>query len=170
MAHGYRRTEPPTRYDLGPADQPPPPPSAAPGPRPAPASVRVAALMLRLGGLATAAFGVLAGYAGVEGAGFGQGWPDGWVAYLTGVGLAGGAAYVFAGLILFAFGRKVRRGRRWARLLVLGVAALTVGGTLYTGLVGPGNANALFGLVFPVLYLVLLNTPAARSWYRDRTY
>jgi hypothetical protein len=28
----------------------------------------------------------------------------------------------------------------------------------------------LVGLVFPVLYLILLNTRAARSWFRARTY
>jgi hypothetical protein len=162
MAYGYHPTYPPTRVDLGPGD--------VPTPKRAPASVRVAAAVLSVTGLALLAIGALAGYASLAGPDFGAGWPGGWVSYLDSVGLAGGAVYVFAGLVLLAFGRRIRRGGRFARAIVVGVSALTIGSTLYTGLVGPGGANALLGLVVPVSLLVLLYLPAARSWYRDRTY
>ena len=54
---------------------------------------------------------------------------------------------------------------------VIVLSALSIAGTLYDGLAATGtHTNALGGLVFPVLYLVLLNTPAARSWFRSHTY
>jgi len=50
---------------------------------------------------------------------------------------------------------------------VLVLSGLSVVATLYTGLVRDGETNALTGLVVPVIYLVLLNTTAARSWFRS---
>jgi hypothetical protein len=93
--------------------------------------------------------------------------------YLVGLGLVGFAWYVHAnlaaaaawasaGLVVMFFGRKLHRGRRWARTLLLAASAVALGATLYAG----SRTYVLFGLVCPVLYLVLLNTPAARAWFR----
>ena len=84
---------------------------------------------------------------------------------------AGQLAYVvagaiaFAGLITIVLGRKLQRGRQWARILMiiwtlLGIAA-AVFSTVYSG-----DIRAAAGVTFPALYLILLNTPAARAWFR----
>jgi hypothetical protein len=165
MSSTFHPNYPPTRYDLGYADEP------RPGPRSAPPSVRVAALIGYLTGLTLVGIGVLAGMVTLGAGGSLAGDRSGLVyGYLREIGLAGGAVRVFAGLVVLVLARKLRRGRRWTRLLVVALSALTVGATLYTGLVGPGDTDALFGLVLPVVYLVLLYLPSARSWFRDRTY
>jgi hypothetical protein len=65
----------------------------------------------------------------------------------------------------------LHRGRQWARVFVLAVSAVAASATLYDGLAGSGaRVNVLVGLVCPVLYLVLLNTPAARAWFARRGY
>lgn len=159
MSAAYSHNYPPTRYDYGPAE---------PVRRSAPASVHVVALIQYFVGLLLLAAGAAAGWFAVatpRGAS-----PD-LPVDLTGAGLAVGAVLVFAGLVVIAIGRKLQRGKRWARALVLALSVVGIVTTLYDGLVAhTGNSNVLGGLVLPVVYLVLLNLPAARSWYRNRTY
>ncbi|GEM_PF-4599531 len=91
--------------------------------------------------------------------------------YLRTATIAIAAVFAFGGLVTVVVGRRLQRGRQWARVLVLVLSGVLLAWTLYNGLVGPGDrANALGGLVAPVLYLVLLNTRAARSWFTDRSY
>jgi hypothetical protein len=156
MSDRDRTNYPTTRFDLG---------EAAEKRRSAPAPVHAAALLLYLGGLILFAMAVVAGGGGSAfGGAFDQ------VAATDG-GLPLAAVYVFVGLFTFAMGRKVQRGRGWARGLVVILSLVSIAVTLYTGFNSPdGTSNVLLGLVFPVLYLILLFTPAARSWFRDRTY
>jgi hypothetical protein len=126
--------------------------------RSAPASVHLVAILQYLGGLALVVIAALM----LLVAGGGR--------LRTGA-IPVAALLVFVGLVVIAIGRKLQRGRQWARVLVIVLSALSIAGTLYDGLVATGtHTNALGGLVFPVLYLVLLNTPAARSWFRSHTY
>jgi hypothetical protein len=162
MSYGYSPNYPPTRIDHGYPD------AAEPVRRSAPASVHLVAIMQYVGGL------VLLGIGGAAAA-YDLGYLDpasiGPVgADLPKGGLAVAAVFAFGGLLALAIGRKVQRGRQWARVLVLVLAVLGVVSTLYNGLVLAGQTNALVGLVLPVLYLVLLNTGAARSWFSRHTY
>jgi hypothetical protein len=86
---------------------------------------------------------------------------------LTGAGIAIAALALVAGLIAIAIGRRVHRGKQWARVLVLILSAVSLAANVYT-LVTTGVADPLSGLVLPTLYLVLLNTRAARDWFRYR--
>jgi hypothetical protein len=86
------------------------------------------------------------------------------------LGLATGAVAVFIGLLVLVLARKLQRGRQWVRVLVVVASAFAITTTLYNGLVGTGDTNALFGLVFPVIFVVLLNLTAARSYFSRRAY
>lgn len=86
------------------------------------------------------------------------------------VGFLGALGLSLGALVAIALGRRLRRGRQWARLVVIAFSVLNLGATLYIGLVAGGRANALFGLVVPVLYLIGLNTRSARSWFASRDY
>jgi hypothetical protein len=136
--------------------------------RSAPASVRVLATVQYLAGLALLA---VAGLIVLTAAG-GTRYTDpvsGHLLHSQGVSAAG--LYGFAGLFVLVIGRKLHRGRQWARVFVLAVSVVTASATLYDGLAGTGTrTNVLIGLVCPVVYLVLLNTAAARAWYARRGY
>jgi hypothetical protein len=158
MSYGDRANYPPTRYDLGES-------ADSQARRSAPAPVHAVALLLYLGGLILFALAVVAATGGSL---FDQGLDQ---VPAVGGGLPLAAIYGFIGLFMLAIGRKVQRGRGWARVLVILLSLVSVAVTLYTGFRSPdGTSNVLLGLVFPVLYLILLFTPSARSWFRDRTY
>jgi hypothetical protein len=162
MSYGYSPSYPPTRYDYG---------YAEPTRRSAPASVHLVAIMQYLGGLVLLVIGAVAAAFALGGGRYlDTGAASPVAADLRGAGLATGAVFVFGGLLTMVIGRKVQRGRQWARVLVLLLSVLSVAFTLYSGLVLGGDTNALFGLVVPVLYVVLLSMPAARSWFRSHTY
>jgi hypothetical protein len=131
--------------------------------RGAPASVRVLAITQYLAGLA-----LLGAAALITAAAFG---PDRYVpAHLpVSPDLPAAGLYGFIGLVVLVVGRKLHRGRQWARVFVLALSAVAASATLYDGLAGTGaRTNVLLGFVCPVLYLVLLNTPAARAWFARR--
>jgi hypothetical protein len=141
-----------------------------PGRHSAPASVHVVAVLQYLVGVA---FLLVAGLSALVAFGAGRYNQNlhGADGLLTHIGLAVAAVLAFVGLLVIGIGRKLQRGRQWARILVLVLSVLSLVGTVYDGLLGTGNqANALGGVVFPVLYLILLNTRAARSWFRSHTY
>lgn len=87
----------------------------------------------------------------------------------TVLGVAAGIVALF-GLITIVLGRKLQRGRQWARVIVLILSVFS--------LVSLGAAIALTqrvdvsvaSVAYPVLCLILLNTAAARSWFRYRTW
>ncbi|MEV4516021.1 hypothetical protein AB0K00_44565 [Dactylosporangium sp. NPDC049525] len=80
---------------------------------------------------------------------------------------------VFAtvGLIAIVLGRKVQRGRNWARVLLtlLNVLSLvSVAWQVYS--TSLFTVATIVSAAVPVLFLILLNTRAARSWCRYGTY
>jgi hypothetical protein len=86
---------------------------------------------------------------------------------VTGAGIAIAALALVAGLIAISIGRRVHRGKQWARVVVLVLSAFSLAANVYS-LVTTGVADPLSGLVLPTLYLVLLNTRPARDWFRYR--
>jgi hypothetical protein len=90
---------------------------------------------------------------------------------LTGLVAVGVAVFAVVGLVAIVLGRKVQRGRNWARVLLSvlnGLSLASVAWQVYsTGLL---NASAIVSLALPALSLILLNTRAARSWCHYRTY
>jgi hypothetical protein len=84
---------------------------------------------------------------------------------LTGAGgIIAGALGVVA-LLWLVIARKLQRGRQWARITVLMLSVLSIAATAYD-VWRLADRQLLPGLAFPVLYLLLLNTRAARSWFR----
>ncbi len=165
MSYGYHPTYPPTRYDYGSLEP------LEPVRRSAPPSVHTVAIMQYLGGLALLLGGAAAMlFALGSGRYLDQGQVSPIAVDLRDMGLAVGAVLVFGGLLTIAIGRRLQRGRQWARVLVLVLSVLSIATTLYNGLVAQGDTNVLLGLVIPVLYVALLNTSAARSWFRGRSY
>ena len=75
-------------------------------------------------------------------------------------------AAAISGVVALLLGRMVHRGRQWARVLLFVLSGLNIAG------VGLSIASAQevwpysLGLVYPALCLVLLNTSAARLWFR----
>jgi len=152
--------EPPDYYG------PPPPPPPQYGMRGAPAGVHIVAIMQYLTGL------VLILAAGIIGVlKFNDGRigdtevPESIRGAVTGFGLPIAALALVAGFVVLSIGRRIHRGRRGARLLVIVLSALSLGINVYT-LVTKGVADPLSGLVLPTIYLVLLNTPPVRAWFR----
>ncbi|HEV7897229.1 MAG TPA: hypothetical protein VGP31_05235 [Planosporangium sp.] len=163
MSYGQTDSYPPAGYDEAHA--------SAPVRRSAPPSVHVVAVLGYLAGLALVTAGVgawvvsLGGGRSLDVSRFSQVVVD-----LRDMGLAAGAVIGFVGLLVMVLARKLQRGRQWVRVLVVALSAFAITVTLYDGLLGQGNANALFGLVFPVIFVVLLSLPPARSWFRRRDY
>lgn len=161
----------------------------------APASVHTAAILIYLGGLLMLVVTLLAGLvtvgvlnpdaSGQMPAGAGR-------AVATAGALVTGVLFVMT-CCYFILGRKLQRGRQWARVLVLlltgfalvgiavqvfqqasGLDTATFGipglefSSLNTGAVGWATiAGQAAG---PLLFILLLNTRAARSWFSRHTY
>ena len=65
--------------------------------------------------------------------------------------------------------RSLQRGQQWARMTVLTLAMLSIGMTLYDAW-RFRDGPVLVGLALPLLYVLLLSTRAARSWFRWGTW
>jgi hypothetical protein len=74
------------------------------------------------------------------------------------------------GLITVFLGRKLQRGRQWARVVVLMLSLLSLAAVVASVAVEQRIDVSVAGVAYPVLCLVLLNTGAARSWFRYRTW
>ncbi|MEU7868837.1 hypothetical protein [Dactylosporangium sp. NPDC049140] len=75
------------------------------------------------------------------------------------------------GLIAIVLGRKLQNGRNWVRVLLTLLNGLSVLGGVYQGYVtGAAYAATLVSVAFPLLFVILLNTRAARGWCHHRTY
>jgi hypothetical protein len=158
MAYGYTHAYPPE------APPPPPPPAR----RRAPTEVHLAAALLYFTALflcfAAVAFAA-ATYA--DGRVAGTDLPETAREWGAQLGLPMAALAVVGALAAFVVGRRVHKGRRWARLFVIVVSLFGLGLNGFM-LVRTGFADPLTGLVLPVLYLALLNTRAARDFFAGR--
>jgi hypothetical protein len=137
--------------------------------RSAPPSVHVVALLQYLGGLLTllAAIGVAALTVGGPAvldrrriqlpADVQQG--------LTGAGLVIAGALTIVALLWLVIARKLQTGQQWARITVILLSLMSVAGTAYE-VWQLHDRRSLPGLALPLLYLLLLNTRAARTWFR----
>jgi hypothetical protein len=135
--------------------------------RTAPPSVHVIAVLQYLGGVASLAAGALFGYLAVV-AGrdtrTGEDFFD-----PTTIAIAFGvAAGVLAasGLIAILLGRTIQRGRQWARVVVLLLSLLSVVSIVGCFVLYQSGAWTVLGAAYPALCAGLLNTRAARSWFR----
>jgi len=85
----------------------------------------------------------------------------------------------FDALCWLVVARKLQRGRQWARILTIVLSVLSIAGSVYQYATLPAvrggdplQAAGPFAVAVavPVLFVLLLNTRAARSWFRRRTY
>jgi hypothetical protein len=141
------------------------------GRRSAPPSVHLIAILQYVGGFAALVAAVIAGYAAVT---VSQAAPTPYdvISPEGAARLFGLVAVIVAvvGLVAIVLGRKVQRGRQWARVLVLILSALSLVGVVASIAADQTVAPHLLGLVYPLLCVVLLNTRAARSWFRWQTW
>jgi hypothetical protein len=72
-------------------------------------------------------------------------------------------------LMWLIIARSLQRGQQWARMTVLTLAMLSIGATLYEAW-RFADQQLLVGLILPLLYVLLLCTRAARSWFRWGTW
>lgn len=131
-----------------PPEQPAAPePAVPPAAGKAPGPVLAAAILLYVGGGLTVLYGLTGTRAG------------GPLSRMLPPGVL-----VLYGLLYLVIARGVQQGKRWARTWALALAGIGVAvGALRAAAVGP--AAAVADLVWPVVYLVLLNTAAARDWF-----
>lgn len=148
-------------------------PAPAPYPvrRSAPASVHLLAFPLYLGtllfALAAGSIGVLTATGHLD-SGELSGYP---ADELTVLGIVGASVFGVVALFHLLLGRALQRGRQWARVLMLVFAVFGLLGAAANVVLVTGDLTlSLIGLVGPVLTILLLNTRAARSWFRYGTY
>jgi hypothetical protein len=84
-------------------------------------------------------------------------------------GVIAGVVLLF-GLITIFLGRKLQRGRQWARVIVLMLSVLSLVATVVSVALQQRVDASIAGVAYPVLCLILLNTRAARSWFSYRTW
>ncbi len=171
MSYGYSQP-----YPVGYA--PPAPAYGPPARRSAPPGVHVLAILQYLSGAATLAVAAVVGWAAVVvGNGSYDSAPSG--PYTDEILDNEGAAVIFGviagvvavfGLVAIVLGRKLQRGRQWARVIVLMLSLLSLAAVVVSVAVNQRIDVSVAGVAYPVLCLVLLNTGAARSWFRYRTW
>ncbi len=137
--------------------------------RHAPASVHVVALFQYLGALLTLGAATVVGMIALRRT---RGLPVQRIPDSVRTGLAGGGLVIAVtlgvlGLSWLLVARKLQRGRQWARVTVIALSLLCIAATLLDYWLVRERA-ALAGLALPLLYLILLSTPRARSWFRYR--
>jgi hypothetical protein len=80
-------------------------------------------------------------------------------------GLVMAVATGVVALMWLIIARALQRGQPWARITVLMLSVLAIAATGYETW-RLHATPALAGIALPLLYLLLLNTRAARSWFR----
>ena len=80
-------------------------------------------------------------------------------------GLVMAVATALIAVLWLVIARSLQHGQQWARLTVLMLSLLAVAATGYEAW-RLRTVPALAGPALPLLYLLLLNTRAARSWFR----
>jgi hypothetical protein len=88
---------------------------------------------------------------------------------LTGGGFIIAGALGVVGLLSLLVARKLQRGRQWARITVIMFSMLSIAGAAANAYLNQ-DPHLLVGVALPLLYIVLLATPAARSWFRYGTW
>jgi hypothetical protein len=172
MSYGYSQPQyaahAPPAYAYAPAGYAYAPPAR----RSAPPSVHVIALLQYLSGFGALVTAAIIGYFAYAAS---QETPHPSADIISPEGamrLFGLAAAVIAvvGLITVFLGRKLQRGRQWARVLVLILNVLSIAGVVASiAILGAAQTWGV-GAIYPVLCMVLLNTRAARSWFRWHTW
>jgi len=157
---------------------PPPPAYGHAGRRSAPPGVHVLAILQYLAGLVTLGVAALFAWAAIVVA-------NGTYEDISGTPIADdlidseGAAVVLGviagvvalfGLITILLGRKLQRGRQWARVIVLMLSILSLASVAASVALTQQIDVSIASVAYPVLCLILLNTGAARSWFRYRTW
>jgi hypothetical protein len=137
----------------------------------APASIQTVAILQYIGGLITLAGAVLFALLAAKAVNLPDNPASRYVAAdaETRLFVVGAVVLGISALIAILLGRKVQRGRNWARWVLILLSLLSLVSTVYQSY-QLGNSRYYGGLVIPVLYLILLNTRAARSWCRYHTY
>lgn len=79
------------------------------------------------------------------------------------------AVLAVLGLITIWFGRRLQLGRQWARVLLMTLLVLSVAAIAAATWMAQ-DPTVLIALVQPAFYLMLLNTRAARSWFKHHTW
>jgi hypothetical protein len=133
----------------------------------APASVHVVAFFQYVGALLTLAAAALAAMI-ARGATRGaplERIPESVRQGLAGTGLVIAITLGVLGLFWLVVARKLQRGRAWARFTVVTLSLLSIAGTAYDYWLGR-RLDVLFGLALPLLFILLLSTHAARTWFR----
>ncbi len=138
----------------------------------APVSVHMIAILQYLGGLIGLVIAALVAAAALAGSRVldDPGVPAAVQDAVTGSGTLVAAVVAAISVFAIVIGRKLQRGRQWARVLLLLVSALDLVGAGYAVLARDMQAPGLSAFAGPVLYILLLNTRAARSWFRYGTY
>lgn len=135
--------------------------------RTAPPGVHVIAVLQYLGGLAALAAGTLFGYLAVVSARDAQTENDFFDPTTVAIAFGVMAAVLAAsGLIAILLGRTVQRGRQWARVVVLMLSLLSAISIVGCVVLYQTGIWTVIGVAYPALCAGLLNTPAARSWFR----
>jgi hypothetical protein len=85
-------------------------------------------------------------------------------------GVAGGGLVIpitlaVLGLFWFVIAHNLEHGRQWARMTMVMLSVLGAAGVGYDAW-RSRHAEVLLGLALPLVYLTLLNTRAARTWFR----
>jgi hypothetical protein len=77
------------------------------------------------------------------------------------------AVVALIGLTAIVLGRKVQRGRNWARIVLIVLNVLSAASAVWQAyMLADWSAPTLVAIAVPVLFVVLLNTRAARAWCR----
>lgn len=153
----------------------PQPAYGPPARRTAPPGVHVLAILQYLAGLVTLGVAALVTWAAVAVANgthtdlYGTPLADDLKGAATVLGVIAGVTALF-GLITIVLGRKLQRGRQWARVIVIMLSVLSLGSVAVSIALAQRVDISIAGLAYPVLCLILLNTGAARSWFRYRTW
>ncbi len=88
---------------------------------------------------------------------------------LEGGGFVIAVALAVIGLLWLVIAVKLQRGRGWSRGTVIVLSLLSIAGA---GLDAwrAADPRVLAGAALPLIYVLLLNTQAARSWFRYHTW
>lgn len=165
-------------YGYSPAYAPPAPAYGPPARRSAPPGVHVLAILQYLAGLFTLAVaGLFAWFAvAVANGDFQDAVNSPIPADITDadsaavvLGVAAGVI-AFFGLITIVLGRKLQRGRQWARVIVLMLSILSLVSIAASIALTQQVDVSIASVAYPALCLILLNTSAARSWFRYRSW